>query len=485
MSKICFMWLGGLPTDPAIKRLWINFFNRAPKSSYRIITHTRNRQNVINANWSDLDAIKTNKHVKTRWANRSLVDASMLMMEMGYKDKSIKKFVLLSGSDIPLYNMGITRQVLLSDDRSWFYSQHPSSDVNSNLYLGRWSQWVALDRKLLDLIMPKKPFKKLTNMRYTTDDKKSIAYRALKAADTHPNIGEVPDETTFSYIIKTVLQETDIKPNDLIRRPSITNLPVIIKDPPDVNRTIFLPTFKSYQSGSYRVDRRNLAPTRSVPYDRDIGVGYRVDELGFRPQGVTYTDWNHYGILPDNIFRVTNPMTDGLTVDTKALNLNSNKFTAFREFQAMYKTPGVDFDKLKKTLKSEGGVKFRVHGYVRPDWHPMEYGCVTLAEAIRFTNLLKAIYESGSGFEGMDDYPNKAYKAYISVMHKNDIKKDRSGFYVNPPYATTRLIGNPITANIINGARSSGFLFLRKVLPNSRISLYEDQILRKRGNRFR
>jgi hypothetical protein len=133
---------------------------------------------------------------------------------------------------------------------------------------------------------------------------------------------------------------------------------------------------------------------------------------------------------------------------------------------------------MKKTLKSNGGSEFKIKGYVNPDWHPMEYGCVTLSEAIRFTNLLKAVYESGSVFVGMGDYPLKAYRTYVRMLNKNDIRKDRDGFYVNPPYATSRLVGNPITANIINGARAGGFVFLRKVLSTSLVSSYNDQILR-------
>ena len=59
MKKICFMWLGGLPADPSIKRLWIDFFKGAPRSSYTIITHTYMKNSDMNANWGDVDAIMT------------------------------------------------------------------------------------------------------------------------------------------------------------------------------------------------------------------------------------------------------------------------------------------------------------------------------------------------------------------------------------------------------------------------------------------
>ena len=166
-GNILFMFLGGLPNSEHY-----NKFLATRDDSLHIIVHPMNLDNFeptgIFKQMQDegkLFVVDREHHVKTSWATFSLVSATVFMMQYAFvkKNLNIKKCVLLSGADMPLYNYNIIKTELLKDDKSWLcYTNNNEGgytrnflfksysyeggifDINSMNYV---SQWMALDIK--------------------------------------------------------------------------------------------------------------------------------------------------------------------------------------------------------------------------------------------------------------------------------------------------------------------------------------------------
>lgn len=190
MKKICFMLLGNPPANNTdVSEHWLKFIDSIDNTSCVFVNHPMNRinkeeledykkkydymaafekklgsENIYICNQDD------NTHIKTMWANISIVYAEIMMLQESIMKFGLcEKYILLSLSCSPLYNYNTIYKTLCSDDKSWisvmsmtpfvtksltnFYrmSQKEQLDKTSdifNYYAGlKVSQWMVLSGK--------------------------------------------------------------------------------------------------------------------------------------------------------------------------------------------------------------------------------------------------------------------------------------------------------------------------------------------------
>lgn len=144
---VAFMFLGGLPvpkTDAG--RAWKNWIMHANKHSPALfnkimfVTHPISRDDTIIKDvaagnmaqdyWAKflgsrilfVGLTKPEEHLRTAWATRSLVDATILMMRAADKATSgaVKKFILIDKTTCPLYSLKALYNAVTANDKNWF-----------------------------------------------------------------------------------------------------------------------------------------------------------------------------------------------------------------------------------------------------------------------------------------------------------------------------------------------------------------------------
>ena len=172
-TNILFMFLGGLSTDKHTILHYRKFFNRLKKSvhnnSLYIVVHPKNIDTfkIKEKFYKNISVVDKEHWIETKWATRSISDATLLMMQYAFLKYGdiFKKYVLLSPNCAPLYNFDIIYNEFNKDNKSWI-------QCTSDDYIGKYtpikyykfnggpfdintitnqSQWMALDRKHLDL----------------------------------------------------------------------------------------------------------------------------------------------------------------------------------------------------------------------------------------------------------------------------------------------------------------------------------------------
>ena len=190
MKKICFMLLGNPPANNTdVSEHWLKFIESIDNTSCVFVNHPMNRinkeeledytkkydymtafekklgsENMYICNLGD------NTHIKTMWANISIVYAEIIMLQESIMKFGLcEKYILLSLSCCPLYNYDTIYKTLCSDDLSWIsimsmmpfvtngltdiytMSHREQLDKTSNIfnyYAGlKVSQWMVLSGK--------------------------------------------------------------------------------------------------------------------------------------------------------------------------------------------------------------------------------------------------------------------------------------------------------------------------------------------------
>lgn len=171
------MFLGGLPLSADIAEHWNSVLAACPSevlTNIWVVVHPLNRKQ------STLDAISNSffrqylgahllvcdeaHSVQTAWATRSLVDATLLMMQYGRLFGKFKKYVLLSSACCPIINLPDIVRQFAQDDLSWIAAQDKGEPKdfqpvilkqNGGLFeiedLNYFSQWMALDAQHADM----------------------------------------------------------------------------------------------------------------------------------------------------------------------------------------------------------------------------------------------------------------------------------------------------------------------------------------------
>ena len=178
MSNIIFGFLGSLPNSNNIDNWehWKKFFNDRTiqyKENIHILLHPfdiegndeeiKNFINKFNINKTNFHLVEPTNHVKTEWGTNSLADATLLMLQQSLSI-GVKKFVLLSPSCCPIYNLDYIYNELTANSKSWifgndlsklhkglqptnfkFFSDDKYIDGEGKKYSLYYSNWMILD----------------------------------------------------------------------------------------------------------------------------------------------------------------------------------------------------------------------------------------------------------------------------------------------------------------------------------------------------
>ena len=175
VKKILLMFLGGTPDQENIINHYINMNTTFDnKNNFFIIIHPIKLPYIINSNFSkifkpeNIFIVNETHHIQTGWGTRSLVDATLLMMQYSHiknNNNQFDKYILLSSSCCPLYNFDEIYKVLIKNNKSWLYGSRVKEIQNENDFLQphphapfNFSQWMILDKVHVKYFFPDNNF---------------------------------------------------------------------------------------------------------------------------------------------------------------------------------------------------------------------------------------------------------------------------------------------------------------------------------------
>ena len=508
-NNILFMFLGGLSIDKHTIIHYKNFFNRLKKSvhnnSLYIVVHPKNIDTFkINENFYKNISIVDKEHwIETKWGTRSLSDATLLMIQYAFLKHGdiFKKYVLLSSNCAPLYNFDIIYNEFNKDDKSWI-------ECNSDDYRGKntpikyykfnggpfdintitnQSQWMALDRKHLDLffmnndnkliktyttisnneiITPNKLFQsylnsyKLDNYNYDSDNSFfiSVISQIIKSkTDLLNNIRTVIGTKDNNWIKKKI----ELK-NDVIYKKYYDNYKNILNiiNPDNIKEIYYI----------YDINNKNyilkngkfILKTEKNPIVKGKKKGININ-LITTPS--TYVDWLNMSLDPDNLLRNYDIF----------LRRFSIKFPDIMEFLQLKTHEAISLIKqLEKDIKLSKYqiTKFDIINNVTyPKNHPLEYSTYNVQEIINTYNLFVMINRL---IKIKDEIYIYAIKKWKKIINDNNPIKLKSGYYDTEN--KNKIYGTRINSKILNNSLNSGALFIRKLKRDSNINEYSNEL---------
>lgn len=211
-KKILLMFLGGTPSEENIITHYENM-NKSfiTKDNFHIVIHPLNLEkfkindrfaNIFNK--KNIYIVDETHHLLTGWATKSLVYATLLMMQFANINNSgepFDKYILLSSACAPLYRFDIIYDVLKEDNLSWLNTSSTKSEIEEKdfypeLYpeentpakkkddmpfLG--SQWMILDKQHADFLFP--------DNKYSNTYKKNSYYATCVKKGNSINSGKI------------------------------------------------------------------------------------------------------------------------------------------------------------------------------------------------------------------------------------------------------------------------------------------------------
>jgi hypothetical protein len=527
-TKIAFMFLGGLPNPSEDSgKCWRIFLKNAPISYFKkivFVVHPINEtdkplgfwKRYLTYNLNSTLKIKTiylntpSTHLKTAWATRSLVDATILMIKIAYKIiPTIQKFVLLEGKTCPLYNLKTICDTILKNNKNWIDPLNNSckeefiNNKHPNLYCPTkkclqkkdcsfWSQWMILDveyiKNLLytDIKKDKKPIlcnngsmvNQITVKNKSNKISNNIQQSLIQMLDIYNKPCQFADELYFGLMLKknrTVKEFINII-NTIDKDMFITNYKSIKKI--NDNKKYVLPIFGLYtnkkSNNIKNVNYNNNKYVNSVEMNNHYNNNKYVNSLPFYLSSISfndkaltsifslssvYTDWNHFNINPFNIFRSFK--YKNLNINKLLTNSNNNTINELLNINCKY----ASFNSLNLNQL--------------PYWaHPLEYNTIPLYQYINGYNLL--LYFSSINKDEHLNYILSLYKISLKKIGfkfilKYSIKYD----FLITLFNLKILVGTFITNKILNNARMRGCLFIRKCEKGSNINKYANQLYKK------
>lgn len=139
------------------EELWQAFFSLADKDKFNIYIHYKTDKPLY---FLEEYKLPSNICVETEYADVSLIHAQNVMFRYAFEhDPDNYKFVLLSGSCIPLKRFQIIYDKLTSTTKGFlnicpqsqcFPNCNPLLEYFPNIYIGKASQWIILNRILIE-----------------------------------------------------------------------------------------------------------------------------------------------------------------------------------------------------------------------------------------------------------------------------------------------------------------------------------------------
>lgn len=152
MQKIAFCFL--IYDIINCEELWHLFFKNVDKSKYNIYIHYKS-----NTPLAYFEKYKLATTIETKYEDQTIPLAYNLLFRTAYDDKENVKFVILSGSCIPLKSFDYIYRELTKDSYGYFNicdSEHcyPNCDTLLNVldkkYISKSHNWFILNRKLVE-----------------------------------------------------------------------------------------------------------------------------------------------------------------------------------------------------------------------------------------------------------------------------------------------------------------------------------------------
>jgi len=154
-KKIAFCFL--IYNEIINEELWYNFFKNIHHTKYNIYIHSKHKYNL-----KYFSKYVLNNCIPTEWNTISLVLASNILFTNAFEDPENCKFILVSGSCIPLKNFDYIYNFLTKDDYGHI-NLFPEEDIFprcDNLlkyfekkHINKASQWIILNRNIIKNII--------------------------------------------------------------------------------------------------------------------------------------------------------------------------------------------------------------------------------------------------------------------------------------------------------------------------------------------
>lgn len=147
--------------------IWYNFFKDIDSEKFNIYIHAKDNSQINIKNDFFKNYI-TKENYPTQWGCYSLVNLQNRLLEIAFKDENNKKFILLSGTHIPLHKFNFIYDFLIKNDNSYFSFEHYKNQtidlinrfktINNfkNYDLNNWnysSQWSILNKTITKYIL--------------------------------------------------------------------------------------------------------------------------------------------------------------------------------------------------------------------------------------------------------------------------------------------------------------------------------------------
>jgi hypothetical protein len=152
MKKLLLLFLGGIPSSPHIIQHWIEMNTEFNNKEYVYIAihplqlpleESKEMEDFTSVFKSEnVFVVDKDHHVPTLWGTRSLVDATLLMMQYGHLQigEMFDKYILLSSTCCPLYRMDEIYTDVFRDDKSIMALRNDGREIGQ-------SQWMVLDKR--------------------------------------------------------------------------------------------------------------------------------------------------------------------------------------------------------------------------------------------------------------------------------------------------------------------------------------------------
>jgi len=209
----------------------------------------------------------------------------------------------------------------------------------------------------------------------------------------------------------------------------------------------------------------------------NFGKVNKIDLKDIYTLSSTYTDWSCVNGNPENMFR---------DFDSKLFTNNNQSMFEKNIKEIINNSEPYDLikNKLEKNKrKDEPVIELYIKG---PSYHPMEYQLFTLKSLINAYNLI-IFFELDNPDKTIlfHDDQKVAKEIYLSIINKNlshidSLTDDKTYYYFKdnvPDDIKNKKYGHPITSFSLNNALAYGALFIRKVMNDSLMDKYTNQLM--------
>lgn len=163
MKKIAFLFM--IYDIIEKEDIWYKFFENIDQDKYTIYIHGKDKNKITFEN-EFFKKFIIEEQYQTNWGDYTLVHLQNRLYKLALKDENNYKFLLLSGSHIPLHNFDFIYNFLTKDNKSYinyikitndYYKKCLETVNNYKKYnLNNWmssSQWSILNRDIITYIL--------------------------------------------------------------------------------------------------------------------------------------------------------------------------------------------------------------------------------------------------------------------------------------------------------------------------------------------